>query len=51
VIYVMLDDAAEVDFSDVDLLALELATDAILVVHARPLTDAEKAAIRKRKDK
>jgi uncharacterized DUF497 family protein len=51
VIYVMLDDATEVDFRDVDLFALELATDAIFVVHARPLTDAERAAIRKRKDK
>jgi hypothetical protein len=46
VIYVELDEAADVDYSTVDLVALEMAADAYYVIHSRPLTDAERQAIR-----
>jgi hypothetical protein len=52
VIYVLESDAAELDFSQVDLLSIDDAAESIVVIHARPLTDEEKRKLkgaRKRK--
>jgi uncharacterized DUF497 family protein len=52
VIYVMESDAAEVDYADADLVTIDDSTDAFYVIHARPLTSAERSALkRKRKGK
>jgi hypothetical protein len=48
VIYVELDDAQDVDYAQVDLQSLALASDAYYVIHARPLTDVERGAIQRR---
>jgi uncharacterized DUF497 family protein len=47
VIYVLEADAMGVDYTEVDLLDLADATDAIYVIHARPLEEDEKRAFRK----
>jgi hypothetical protein len=52
VIYVLLEDAVDVDFSEIDLLGLETAAEAVYVIHARPLDASEKSGLRaKRKRK
>lgn len=49
VIYVLESDAAELDYAELDLLAVEETADGVVVIHARPLTEAEKSALRGRK--
>jgi hypothetical protein len=48
VIYVPVADSAEIDFTQVDLLALESA-DSFYVIHARPLTSAERGPVKRRR--
>jgi len=51
-IFVMESDAADLDYSEIDLVMLDPSEDGICVIHARPLTEAEKSAFkRKRKSK
>jgi hypothetical protein len=49
VIYVLEADAAELDFTEVDLLAMDASADSIVVIHARPLTDAERGPVKRRR--
>jgi hypothetical protein len=51
VIYVMESDAAEIDYSEVDLVQLDDGSDSFYVIHARPLTSAERSTLRRRKRK
>ncbi len=48
VIYVLASQARGIDYAAVDLVALPDDADPIFVIHARPLEDAEKRALRKR---
>jgi uncharacterized DUF497 family protein len=49
VIYLPASDAAEVDYRRVDLVAMDESADSFYVIHARPLTAAEKSAHEKRR--
>jgi uncharacterized DUF497 family protein len=50
VIYVPVGDAMELDYTEVDLLALELeSADSFYVIHARPLTSAERGPLKRRR--
>jgi len=48
VIYVWESDAA-IDYTEIDLLELTDSAEAIYVIHARPLNEAEKRAFRKKR--
>jgi hypothetical protein len=47
VIYVLESDAAAIDYTEVDLIELAEAANAFYVIHARPLKEDEKRALRK----
>jgi uncharacterized DUF497 family protein len=51
VIYVMESDATGIDYSEVDLLEVAGACDSFYVIHARPLTTAERSTFKRRKRK
>jgi uncharacterized DUF497 family protein len=48
VIYVALEDSAEADYAQMDLMMVESA-DSFYVIHARPLTAREKSALKRRR--
>lgn len=48
VVYVLESDAVEVDYTEIDLLALDEGAEAIYVIHAMPLTEDMKKQYRKR---
>ena len=51
VVYVLESDLIDIDYTEIDLLQLEEVADSFYVIHARPLTEAEKSAFKKRKRK
>jgi hypothetical protein len=51
VIFVLESDAADIDYEEIDLLALDQSGDSIYVIHARPLTDAERSALKHKRKK
>jgi len=51
-IYLLESDVVEIDYSEIDLVALDDADESFYVIHARPLTSAERSSLtRKRKGK
>jgi uncharacterized DUF497 family protein len=51
VIFVLESDAADIDYEEIDLLELDQSADSIYVIHARPLTDAERSALKRARKK
>jgi hypothetical protein len=51
VIFILESDAADIDYEDLDLLGLDQSADSIYVIHARPLTDAERNALKRKRKK
>jgi uncharacterized DUF497 family protein len=49
VIYVYESDAREIDYAELDLLASDAVDDAIVVIHARPLSGAEKTNLKRKR--
>jgi hypothetical protein len=42
-------DAADINYEEIDLLALDQTGDSIYVIHARPLTAAERSALKRKR--
>jgi uncharacterized DUF497 family protein len=52
VVFMLESDVVDIDYAEIDLLQLEASADSLYVIHARPLTPAEKSKFnRQRKRK
>jgi hypothetical protein len=49
VIFLLESDAADINYEEIDLLALDQTGDSIYVIHARPLTAAERSALKRKR--